>query len=167
MSSRRPAGRSSGRSAGDGERGTATVEFVVVFLTLVIPLVYAIAVMADVQRALLAVSTAAREVGRVYVTASSAADARERATVAYQDVLGNFGYAADDPRAHVDVRAECPAEAPPGCSGDLVPGAEVTVVVAYQVPVARMPFVGAIAGPDLQVGATHHTRVDRYRGLGP
>jgi Flp pilus assembly protein TadG len=167
MSSMGPASGSSGRLAGDGERGTATVEFVAVFLTLVIPLVYAIAVMADVQRALLAVSTAAREVGRVYVTASSPADARERAMVAYQDVLGNFGYAADDPRAHVAVRAACPAQASPGCSGELVPGAEVTVVVTYQVPVARMPFVGAIAGPDLQVGATHHTRVDRYRGLGP
>jgi len=152
---------------GEGERGTATVEFVVVFLTLVIPLVYAIAVMADVQRALLAVSTAAREVGRVYVTASSAAGARERAMVAYQDVLGSFGYAADDPRARVAVLAACPAEVPPGCSRELVPGAEVTVVVTYQVPVARVPFVGAIAGPDLQVGATHHTRVDRYRGLGP
>jgi hypothetical protein len=44
---------------------------------------------------------------------------------------------------------------------------EVIVVVTYQVPVARLPFVGALAGPDLQVGATHHTRVDRYRGLGP
>jgi hypothetical protein len=40
------------------------------------------------------------------------------------------------------------------------------VVVTYRVPVARVPFLGAIAGPGLTVGATHHTRVDRYRGLG-
>ena len=39
-----------------------------VFLTLLVPLVYAMLVMADVQRALLATSAAAREVGRVYVT---------------------------------------------------------------------------------------------------
>jgi len=30
-----------------------------------------------------------------------------------------------------------------------------------------LPFVGAIAGPDLPVGATQHTRVDRFRGIGP
>ncbi len=169
----RPVGGSTGRSAAPaesvrgGEVGTATVEFVAVFLTLVVPLVYAIAIMADVQRALLAVSTAAREVGRVYVTASGSAEASGRAAVAYQDVMRNFGYATDDPRAHLALRAGCPAGAPSGCLGEFGPGAEVTVVVTYRVPVARLPFVGAIAGPDLPVGATHHTRVDRYRGLGP
>jgi hypothetical protein len=143
------------------------VEFVAVFLALVVPLVYAIAIMADVQRALLAVSTAAREVGRVYVTASDPAEALGRADVAFGDVMRNFGYAAGDPRAHLALRAGCPAGVPSGCAGALGPGTEVTVVVTYRVPVARVPFVGAIAGPDFQVGATHHTRVDRYRGLGP
>jgi hypothetical protein len=143
------------------------VEFVAVFLTLVVPLVYAIAVMADVQRGLLAVSTAAREVGRVYVTASNPAEASGRAQVAYEDVMRNFGYQARDPRAHLAVRTACPPTAPAGCGGQLGPGMEVTVVVTYRVPVARLPFIGAIAGPDFPVGATHHTRVDRYRGLGP
>ena len=152
---------------GGSERGAAVVEFVAVFLTLVVPLVYAIAIMADVQRALLAVSTAAREVGRVYVTASDAAEALGRADVAYGDVMRNFGYATGDPRAHIALRTGCPAGAPPGCAAGLSPGMEVTVVVTYRVPVARLPFIGALAGPDLQVGATHHTRVDRYRGLGP
>jgi Flp pilus assembly protein TadG len=151
----------------DGERGAAAVEFVAVFLTLLVPLVYAIAVMADVQRALLAVSTAAREVGRVYVTAPGPAEASERAEVAYEDVMRNFGYERRDPRAHVAVRTQCPPAAPAGCGGELGPGMEVTVVVTYRVPVARLPLVGAVAGPDFPVGATHHTRVDRYRGLSP
>jgi Flp pilus assembly protein TadG len=166
MSSMRPAAGSPGRLAGDGERGTATVEFVVVFLTLVIPLVYAIAVMADVQRALLAVSTAAREVGRVYVTSGTAEEADRRGALAYEEVLANFGYGAGDPRAALVVRTACPGDAP-GCVAGLGPGAEITVRVTYRVPVARLPFVGAIAGPDLPVGATQHTRVDRYRGMGP
>jgi hypothetical protein len=165
-SSRRVDGRGE-RAADAGERGTATIEFVAVFLALVVPLIYAIAIMADVQRALLAVSTAAREVGRVYVTSSDSAEALGRADVAYGDVMRNFGYAVGDPRAHIALRAGCPAGGPPGCTGKLGPGVEVTVVVTYRVPVARVPFVGALAGPDLQVGATHHTRVDRYRGLGP
>jgi hypothetical protein len=149
------------------ERGTATVEFVAVFLTMVVPVVYAITVMADVQRALLAVSTSAREAGRAYVTASGSADALGRASGAYEDTMGNFGYTTEDPRAHIALRAGCPGGSPPGCGEGFGPGAEVTVVVTYRVPVARVPFVGVIAGPDLQVGATHHTRVDRYRGLGP
>jgi Flp pilus assembly protein TadG len=153
--------------AGGAERGTAAVEFVAVFLTLVVPVVYAIAVMADAQRALLAVSTAAREAGRAYVTASGSADALERAGGAYEDVMRNFGYTTGDPRAHIALRAGCPAGTPPGCADGFGPGAEVTVVVTYQVPVARVPFVGAFAGPGIEIGATHHTRVDRYRGLDP
>jgi hypothetical protein len=60
----------------------------------------------------------------------------------------------------------CPAGVGAGCAGGFGPGAEVRVVVTYRVPVARLPFLGAVAGPGLTVGATHHTRVDRFRGLG-
>ena len=67
------------REGGRGERGAAVVELLVVFLTLLLPLVYVMVVMADVQRALLATSSAAREVGRVYVTGSDGADAERRA----------------------------------------------------------------------------------------
>jgi hypothetical protein len=53
-----------------------------------------------------------------------------------------------------------------GCAGGFGPGAEVEVVVTYRVPVARVPFLGSVSGPGVTVGATQHTRVDRYRGLG-
>jgi hypothetical protein len=36
--------------------------------------------------------------------------------------------------------------------------------VTYQVPALRIPFIGLLVG-NLTVGATHHTRVDRFRGL--
>jgi hypothetical protein len=142
------------------------IEFLLVFVALVVPLVYAIAVMAEVQRAVLAVSTAAREIGRVYVTAPTRAEATGRMERAYREVMGNFGYAAGDGHGNLEVHTACPAAAA-GCEGGFGPGAEVSVRVTYRVPVARLPFVGAISGPDLRVGATHHTRVDRYRGIGP
>jgi hypothetical protein len=71
-----------------GERGAAVVELLVVFLTLLVPLVYVMVVMADVQRALLATSSAAREAGRVYVTGSDRLEAERRAVQAYREVLG-------------------------------------------------------------------------------
>jgi hypothetical protein len=149
-----------------GERGAAVVELLVVFLTLLVPLVYAMVVMADVQRALLATSSAAREAGRVYVTGSDRLAAERRAGLAYREVLASYGMRAGDPRAGMRLRARCPpAAAASGCSGAFGPGAEVQIVVTYRVPVARLPFLGAVAGPGITIGATHHTRVDRYRGL--
>ena len=165
-----------------------------VFLTLLVPLVYVMVVMADVQRALLATSSAAREAGRLYVTGSDRSDAEARAALAYREVLASYGMPAGDPRAGMRLEAGCPAgagagpgvepapgpgaapgagsgvEPAPGtgvgCSGGFGPGAEVRVVVTYRVPVARLPFLGSVGGPGVTVGATHHTRVDRYRGLG-
>ncbi len=153
-------------TAAGAERGAAVVEFLVVFLTLLVPLVYVMVVMADVQRALLATSSAAREAGRVYATGSDRLDAERRAQAAYREVLASYGMRAGDPRAGMRLQVGCPAGAGSGCVAGFGPGAEVQVVVTYRVPVARLPFLGAVAGPGLTVGATHHTRVDRYRGLG-
>jgi hypothetical protein len=151
---------------GSGGAGAAVVELLVVLLTLLVPLVYVMVVMADVQRALLATSSAAREAGRVYVTGADRVEAERRAGVAYREVLGTYGMRAGDPGAGMRVRAGCPVAVGAGCDGGFGPGAEVEVVVTYRVPVARLPFLGAVAGPGVTVGATHHTRVDRYRGLG-
>jgi hypothetical protein len=148
------------------ERGAAVVELVVVFLTLLVPLVYVMVVMADVQRALLATSAAAREAGRMYVTGSDRVDAERRAELAYREVLGTYGVRAGDPNAGMRLRVGCPAGAGSGCGEGFGPGAEVRVVVTYRVPVARLPLLGAVGGPGVTVGATHHTRVDRFRGLG-
>jgi hypothetical protein len=157
--------RSDGRVA-QGERGAAVVELLVVFLTLLVPLVYAMVVMADVQRALLATSSAAREAGRVYVTGPDRLAAERRAALAYREVLASYGLRAGGSGAGMRLRARCPPEAASGCAGGFGPGAEVLVEVTYRVPVARLPFLGAVAGPGVTIGATHHTRVDRYRGLG-
>ena len=148
------------------ERGAAVVELLVVALTLLVPLVYVMVVMADVQRALLATSGAAREAGRVYVTGPDRVAAERRAGVAYREVLASYGMRAGDPGASLRLRAACPAEGASGCAGGFGPGAEVEVVVTYRVPVAGVPFLDSVVGPGIVIGATHHTRVDRYRGLG-
>jgi hypothetical protein len=142
------------------------VELLVVFVTLMVPLAYVMVVMADVQRALLATSSAAREAGRLYVTGSDRVDAERRATSGYREVLATYGMTAGDPRAGMRLQAGCPPGVTSGCVGGFGAGAEVRVVVTYKVPVARVPFLGALAGPGITIGATHHTRVDRFRGVG-
>jgi hypothetical protein len=152
--------------ASAGEVGAGVVEFLVVFVSLLVPVVYAMVVMADVQRAMLATSSAAREVGRVYVTAADRADAGVRAERAYADVLASYGLRAGGGRDRLGLAAGCPAGGPGACDGGFGPGVEVRVVVTYRVPVARLPLVGVVPGPDVVVGATHRTRADRFRGFG-
>ena len=62
-----------------GDEGTALVEFTYLALLLLIPLVYVLMLVFTLQRAAFAVSAAAREAGRAYVTADSDAQGRERA----------------------------------------------------------------------------------------
>jgi hypothetical protein len=109
------------------ERGAMdrAVELLVVFLTLLVPLVYVMVVMADVQRALLATSSAAREAGRVYVTGSDRVDAERRAGVAYREVLATYEMGAGDARAGMRLQVGCPAGVGAGCAGGFGPGAEV------------------------------------------
>jgi hypothetical protein len=144
LGERRPtrfAGRAGGAWVGRAEeRGAAVVEFVVVFLTLLVPLVYAIVVMADVQRAMLATSSAAREVGRVYVTAGDRPTAAGRVGRAFAEVLGSFGLRPGQGRDRLVLDASCPA-GPAGCVDGFGPGAEVRVVVTWRVAVARLPFL--------------------------
>jgi len=159
------AGRLTGPAASP-EAGAAVVELLVVLLALVVPLVYAMVVMADVQRAMLATSSAAREVGRVYVTAADGAEAEVRAGRAYADVLASYGLRRGVGRDRLGLAAACPPDARQGCGGGFGPGVEVRVVVTYRVPVARLPFMGGLGGSGVVVGATHRTRADRYRGFG-
>ncbi|OMQ13946.1 hypothetical protein A7K94_0220100, partial [Modestobacter sp. VKM Ac-2676] len=53
---------------GDGERGSAIVEFVFVALVVFLPLVYVIAGFSAVQRGVFAANAAAREAGRALAT---------------------------------------------------------------------------------------------------
>ena len=64
------------------ERGSAVVEFVVLGVLMLIPLVYLVMMLARVQAGSYAVSQAAREAGRAYVTAEAGDQAAGRAGAA-------------------------------------------------------------------------------------
>ncbi|HVE62496.1 MAG TPA: hypothetical protein VNB94_01655 [Mycobacteriales bacterium] len=71
--------------------GTALVEFTYLAVLLMIPLVYILLLVFTLQRAAFAVSAAAREAGRAYVTADSAAQGEARARAAAALTLTDHG----------------------------------------------------------------------------
>ena len=114
--------------------GSAALEFVTVAVVLFVPLVYVLLTVFAVQRAAFAVSAAAREAGRAYVTGF---DAQAAADLALADQLPG------EPRADLTL------------DGTPEPGTSVRATVTYEVSV-----LGVGTFP---VTATHVATVDRYR----
>ncbi|HEU0131993.1 MAG TPA: hypothetical protein VFQ85_13475 [Mycobacteriales bacterium] len=130
------------------DSGNAVLEFVTIAVVLMVPLVYIMLTVFQLQRAAFAVSAASREAGRAYVTADSADTAGERAQTAADLALAD--QLPGSPRADVAVSEE-----------GLVPGAAVTVRVTYRV---TLPLSGGVA--TIPVTAKHVATVDRYRSAG-
>jgi hypothetical protein len=136
----------------DGERGSAVVEFAVLGSLVFGVLIHAVVLFGVLHRATLATSAAAREYGRAVVVADSAEQAAGQGALVVEQAAQNHGLPARSLRASVDGRR---------ARGELL-----TVHVQTDVPILRIPFVGAV-WPSLAVPveATHAVRIDRYRSL--
>jgi hypothetical protein len=134
------------------DRGSAIVEFHFLGILLLVPLVYILLAVLDVQRTSYGVTQAAREAGRIYVATGDETAARLAAQVALEDQGVEV--------SGVDIRFEC------SISPCHQPGAEVAVIVGS---VVRLPFVPDVlaeaVNAQIPVGATHVSVVDRYRAL--
>ncbi len=131
------------------EAGSAVVEFVVLAVVVMVPLVYAVLVIMKVHAATYAVVTAAREAGRAYVTADSTSAAAARARVAARLALADHGIA--EPRLGVTcLEGAC-----------LSPGSLVRVEVKTDVTIPLLPYGDGRAV--IPVSAVHDARVDTYR----
>jgi Flp pilus assembly protein TadG len=134
-----------------GDDGNALVEFTYLAVLLMVPLVYVLVTVFQVQRAAFGVTEAARQAGRAYVTTTAgdpASRAQAAADLAMRDQIPGFGAAS--------VRY-------PGGRPALVPGQTVTVVVAHDV---TLPIIGGLFGavePTIPVRATHVEVVDAFR----
>ena len=134
-----------------GDDGNALVEFSYLAVLLMIPLVYVLLTVFQVQRAAFGVTEAARQAGRAYATATDEAQGRARAQVAADLALQDQGLVL------------CPScLAPP--AGQLVPGGTVRVRVEHRVvlPLLGGLFRGAVPA-SIPVRATHVEVVDRFR----
>lgn len=134
------------------ESGSAIVEFVVLGVVLLGVFVEVIVMFGTLQRATLATSAAAREVGRAVVLADSIDDAGSRSAIVIGQATANHGLPAESLRASLD--------------GELARGERLRITVATEVPVLRIPFIGPV-WPSLSVPveATHVVQVDRYRSF--
>jgi hypothetical protein len=147
------------RLAGHGtDTGSVIVEFVFVAVIVMVPLVYLVVAVATVQRSELAVSQAAREAGRAFATARTAADAMPRARAAVHLALRDEQLPDDAQLTFVPAGAPCDAGR---ISPRLAAGAQFTVCVTRQVSVPAVPRV--LAGKGVTTVGSYVVHVDDYR----
>ena len=142
-----------------GEAGNAIVEFVVVGVLTLVPLIYLLLTIFDVQRNVFAVTQAAREAGRAVVSANSVSSGQARAQYAAELALADQGLAA----AGMRVRY-APADAPCSAAGPattLTPGEDFSVCVTRTYTLPGVP--GVLTGRDNTVTGRFVVHVDRFR----
>lgn len=140
-----------------GDRGSATVEFTVFSLLLLVPFVYVLLTVFQIQRAAYGTVQAAREAARAFVTSPDGAQTQGRVQAAITLALQDQGL--DTRTAKVVIL----------CSADpcLSPGATVTVSVVDEVSLPWVPSLLGRAAASIQVSATHRQTVDVYRSQRP
>lgn len=145
--------RSVSRRRADTETGSAVIEVVWLVVLLLVPLVYVVVAVFEVQRAAFGSTAAARAAGRAFVLAPDRAAAQERAEAAAAVAMTDQGL-------------DGPGTVTFGCrpAGDcLAPGSVVQVRVAYQVPLPFLPAALGEQAPSIRVDAEHVVPYGTFR----
>jgi hypothetical protein len=139
------------------DEGSATVEFVLFSLLLLVPFTYVLLTVFQVQRAAYATTEAAREAGRAFVTARSSGEAQRRVDEVVALALRDQGLVATG----LDVRISCSRQP---C---LTPGGTVTVTIQDQVALPWVPALFGRPAASVTVRAVHVQAVDAFRPARP
>jgi Flp pilus assembly protein TadG len=142
------------------EAGTALVEVTWLAILLLLPMVWIVLSVSEVQKGSFGVTAAARSAGRAFALAPDDSTGRQRAEAAAAVALADQGLEQSD----WSIKVTCPPR--PDCH---VGGAVVIVRVATSVP---LPFVPELLGgaASFQLDAEHHVPIGQYqqpRGEGP
>lgn len=141
------------------DAGSAALEFILVGLVLLVPIVYLVVALGAIQGQALGVETGARQIARSIARAPDAATADDRAERVLDSVVKEYGIDADA----VDVAIDC-AGTTASCPDA---GAVVRVTVSTSV---SLPLVPPIFGLDrlarVSVEATGVQKVSRFWGAG-
>jgi Flp pilus assembly protein TadG len=142
--------------------GSAIIEFVFVAVLVFIPLIYLIVAVAVVQRARLATSNAARDVGRAIATSDSADQADRRAQAALRIAIANQGLQpADVQLRYVAAGADCQTAAQ--IVPSLAAGAEFRVCVIRHQRLPAVPTV--LSGRGVTTVGAYLVHVDEFRTI--
>lgn len=137
----------------DGDEGSAPIEFIFASVVLLIPLVYLVLALAQLQAGAYATNAAAIDAAR---TASRFPDsAAERAEVLARMRFEDFGVDAASWSIEFDCDDDCSS------AGDAV-----TAHVSTEVPVLGLPVLFGGASPHLTVRASHTDIIAPYYGGG-
>lgn len=146
--------RSRRRARRRDERGSALVELSWLGIILLVPMLWIVVSVFEVQRGAFGVSGAARAAGRAYALAPDDASGAARARAAARQVLADQG--VDEP---VDVRITC-RPFPGDChSGTSV----ITVVVSSRVRLPLMPDILGGGAPSFALDSTHSVPIGQFQ----
>lgn len=129
------------------------VEFTFLALLLMVPLVYFIITMSQIQGGSFAVVGAADQAAKVYIAQPDAATAQAAAEQAVAIALADFGHQPEQAR----VATFC---SPADCQAA---GSTITVTVSLTVPLPFLPFDGDFRLSASEVEASSTQLVGRFR----
>ncbi len=136
-----------------GDAGTAVVEFVVVGVLLTMPVFYLMIALARLQAGAYAVTAAARESGRMFVTASTSGEAAARAQAAARMAYEDEGFGAAG-----GVVLTC------GQDPCLKRGGRVEAVADLSVRLPLVPdFLASVVPSSVHLSSRHVATVDRFK----
>lgn len=136
------------------ERGSALVEVSWLAILLLVPLIYVVLAVFEVQRAAFAASAAARSAGRAFVMAPTPVEGQARAREASSVAFADQGLVGSGATLVVDCEpiGDC-----------LAPGSVVQVGVTYQVPLPLVPTALGDQAPTIRVHAEHTVPYGTFR----
>jgi Flp pilus assembly protein TadG len=150
----RPASAGKGeKGRAEPEQGSAVVEFTFLALLLMVPLVYFVITVGQIQGGSFAVVGAADQAAKVYVAQPDEPTAQAAAEQAVSIALADFGHQPDN----ASISTTCD---PADCQA---PGTAVTITVSLSVPLPFAPFNSdfRLAASEVEASATQ--LVGRFR----
>ena len=141
-----------------GQHGSAAVELVWLGILLLVPILWIVLSVFEVQRGAFAASAAARSAGRAYALAPTDAEGERRARAVARQALADQGLEASP----LDVRVTC-TPYPHDCHrGTSV----ITVRIATRVDLPLMPDLLGGDQPSFALDASHTVPIGQYQEVG-
>lgn len=136
-----------------GEEGSAIIEFIFLGVLMLVPLIYLVMTLGRIQAGSYAVTTAAREAGRAFVTTEAGEDATARADAAANIAFGDQGF---DGMGTLEIACSV--------SPCLTPDARIETTARVIVPLPLIPaFARDVVPLEVPLTASHLSTVDRFR----